>query len=103
MKEYKISEISEIHIYGRTGNIKQPLPLFWSASGIEMNVQASEMSLEVEADYATMEPWIAVLLDSAMISRQMLQKGRYWIPLIRGLVKETKRKVGRPKKEKVNS
>ena len=55
MKEYKISEISEIHIYGRTGNIKQPLPLFWSASGIEMNVQASEMWLEVEADYAPME------------------------------------------------
>ena len=93
MKEYKISEINEIHIYGRTGSIKQPLPLFWSASGIEMNVQASEMWLEVESDYETMEPWIAVLLDSAMISRQMVQKGRYWIPLFRGLDKETKRKV----------
>ena len=93
MKEYKISEIIDIHIYGRNGSIKQPLPLFWSASGIEMNVQASEMWLEVEVDYEIYEPWISVWLDSAMISRQMLQKGRYWIPVFRGLDKETKREV----------
>lgn len=93
MREYKISEIENLHVYGRTGSITYPLPLFWSASGVEMNVRASELRLEVEVDYETMEPWIAVLLDSAMISRQMLQRGRYWIPVFRGLDKQTQRTV----------
>lgn len=93
MKEYRLDEIKDIHLYGRNNGMISPLTLFWTASGVEVKVKASELWVEVESDYDVYEPWISVLVDHALISRQMVQKGRYWIPLFRGLDAETERVV----------
>ena len=93
MKTYKMNEIKEIHIYGRDAGKRDSLHLFWTASGFEVNVRASEMWIEVEADYQVYEPWISVLMDHAPISRQMVTKGRFWIPVFRNLDADTTRTV----------
>lgn len=93
MKEYRLDELKYIHIYGRNSGIISPLTLFWTASGVEVKVKASELWVEVEADYDVYEPWISVLVDHSLISRQMVQKGRYWLPLFRSLDAETEREV----------
>lgn len=49
--------------------------------------------LEVETDYNQFEPWISVLVDGAPVSRQMLQKGRYWLPILRNMDSGTERDV----------
>ena len=45
MKEYKLGDLPEssLHIYGRNSGILDPLTLFWTASGVEVRVKASEL------------------------------------------------------------
>lgn len=93
MQEYRIDEIENLHRFGRTNEMRCPLTLFWSGSGIEIDVKATELWLEVEKDYNQFEPWISVLVDGAPVSRQMLQKGRYWLPILRNMDSGTERDV----------
>ncbi|KAA9005036.1 SGNH/GDSL hydrolase family protein [Paenibacillus spiritus] len=83
LKEMTLAEAVRVH--GRTNGSRSPLTLFWTGSGIEVNLTGTELWIEVEADYETYEPWISVLLNGAPISRQMLTAGRYWICLFRGM------------------
>ncbi|MGN6712438.1 SGNH/GDSL hydrolase family protein [Anaerocolumna jejuensis] len=93
MKEYKPEEIKYLKIHGRTAGSAAPLPLFWTGSGIELNVKGSELWIEVEVDYGLYEPWLGVLINSAKVSRQMLNKGRYWLCLFRGMNENTVKNV----------
>ena len=93
MQELKLNEIQDIHVFGRTDGSLCPLTLFWSGSGIELNLRASELWIELEADYEQYEPWISVLVDGALVSRQMVQKGRHWVPLLRNMSKDSERNI----------
>lgn len=85
LKVYKLSEIKNLKVHGRTTGCLSPLILFWTASGIELNAKGSELWLEVETDYDMHEPWISVVVNGAFVSRQMLTAGRYWICIFRGM------------------
>lgn len=91
--ETKVSEIKELKVHGRTVKSREPLVLFWTASGFECNVSGSELWVEVEVSYQTYEPWFSYTVNGDWIGRQMLQKGRYWIPLFRGMSTETVKNV----------
>lgn len=84
-KTIPISEAKEIAVHGRTGTLRQPLPLFWSASGLEMNFRGTELYLDVETDFSLYEQWISVVLNGAHIARFPLEKGRSLVPILRGL------------------
>lgn len=84
-----IHQVENIKILGRTTVSKTPVTLFWTASGIEANVKASEFWIELEADYSTYEPWISVLINGVLISRQMVTKGRQWLCIFRNLNGDT--------------
>ena len=81
-----------IRVLGRTNGACDPLVLFWTGSGIEMMYDGTELWCEFESDYGSHEQWIAVLINGALISRQMLPKGRSRICLLRGMAggKQTK-------------
>ncbi|GIQ69147.1 GDSL family lipase [Xylanibacillus composti] len=85
MKEYRLSDIEHLKVHGRTTGRLSPLTLFWTGSGIELNATGSELWIEVEVDYEQYEPWISLLVNGAVVSRQMLTAGRYWICLFRGM------------------
>ena len=88
MREYKISEIENKRILGRTAPIEndKPLALFWAASALELNVKASEVHLLLSSDYETSEPWISVYLNGSPLSRFMVEKGEArWVCLARNL------------------
>lgn len=85
MKTYGVKEISNLKVLGRTTACREPLTLFWTGSGIECNVKAAELWVEVEVDYDCYEPWISIVINGAYISRQMLEKGRRWICLFRNM------------------
>ena len=93
LKEYKLSEISNLKIHGRTTGCLEPLTLFWTGSGIEMNVSASELWVELESDYEHHEPWIAITINGVIVSRQMIPIGRKWICVFRGMDKEVKKNI----------
>lgn len=85
MRETHVKEIPELKIHGRTTSCREPLTLFWTASGFECNVSGTELWVLVEVTYDTFEPWFSYTINGDWIGRQMLTRGKYWIPLFRGM------------------
>lgn len=85
LKLYKLSDISNLKIHGRTTGCLEPLTLFWTGTAIELNAKGSELWIEVESNYDMFEQWISVIINSVPVSRQMLNRGRYWICVFRGM------------------
>ena len=58
MKTYKISDIENKRILGRTTPIEKnkPLILFWAASALELNVKSNEVHILISSNYDQFEP-----------------------------------------------
>jgi len=93
LKLYGVNEVKNVHIYGRTGSQQMPLPLFWTGSGIELNVTGSELWIEFETDYEIYEPWISIEINGAWIGRQMLTSGKHDICIFRNMDASSAKKV----------
>lgn len=85
LNEYSLSEIENLKVHGRTTDKLNPLTLFWTGSFLELNAKGTELWVEVDVDYEEYEPWVSILINEALVSRQMLTSGRYWIPVFRGM------------------
>lgn len=85
--DYSLNDIQYLKVHGRTTGDLNPLALFWTGSGIEVNIRATEFWMEVEVDYDLYEQWIVIEINGSFISRQMLTKGRYFICIFRGMDK----------------
>lgn len=91
--ETLVKDIPELKVHGRTTKCRSPLTLFWTASGFECNVKGTELWVEVEVTYDTFEPWFSYTINDDWVGRQMLMKGRYWLPLFRGMNPEDVKNV----------
>ena len=85
LKDYKIREIPYLRVLGRTNGSLEPVTLFWTASGIEMNIKATEAWVTVRSDYELFEPWSDVIVDGALSQRLMVNKGEQKICLFRNM------------------
>ena len=85
LRTIPIEEAANVAVRGRVSEQRQPLPLFWSASGLEMNFRGTELALDVETDFSMYEQWISVVLNGAHVARFPLAKGRSLVPILRGL------------------
>ncbi|MBR5348263.1 MAG: GDSL family lipase [Lachnospiraceae bacterium] len=83
-----------LHLYGRT-NWKGdgPIELYWSASGIEFRVAASELWVRIEAEYDQYEQWVAIEVNGTQVIRMMLKRGGTDICIFRGLSAQTPKTV----------
>lgn len=81
-----------VKIHGRTVKCA-PLPLFWTASGIELETDATELNLVLSSNYEASEQWIRVELDGATILRRPLEKGRNTVQVFRGFGSGCKHRV----------
>ncbi len=93
LKVYKLSDINNLKIHGRTTGCFEPLTLFWTGSAIELNAKGSELWIEVESDYDIFEQWISITINSVPVSRQMLNRGRHWICVFRGMDEKAMKNV----------
>ena len=82
MRHYLPTE-PEIHILGRTRK-GTPLPLFWTASGLEFQTDAGELWFELESGYDVMEEWIRIEVDGFCLQRMMVPKGKSRLCAFRG-------------------
>ena len=94
LKTYSLKEIEFYKVHGRTDLEQYPLPLFFNGSAIEVNVDGSELWIDVETDCDSHEPWIWTELNGSFMSRQMLLPGTHSLCLFRnmtpGIVKNFK-------------
>lgn len=93
LRTVAIGALPYVRVLGRTTTERNPLTLFWTGSGIEVNYKGSELWAEIETDYAMYEQWIAVVINDVPVARQMLEKGRHFVCLLRGMNPETVKKV----------
>jgi len=84
-KKFLPGEVKELRVLGRTGKSRDPLVLFWTGSGFECNYEGTELWCEFESDYSCYEQWIAVFVNGALMTRQMLRKGRQKVCLFRNM------------------
>lgn len=85
LKIYELTELPYLKVHGRTTGELAPLTLFWTGSAVELNVQGSELWVEVESQYDMYESWISIVINGVPVSRQMLTTGRYWVCVFRGM------------------
>jgi hypothetical protein len=85
LQVHPLAGLGHVKVHGRTTGSLTPLTLFWTGSALELNVEASELWIEVESGYDQYEPWISIIINGAPVSRQMLTAGRYWICVFRGM------------------
>lgn len=89
LKVFKANEVKNLHVYGRSPFTAQgSLALFWAASGFSVDTCAGEVWAELESDFSVYEPWVSVWINGVQVSRFMVQKGRGWYCLMRGLSQE---------------
>lgn len=83
----KLSEVPKesIRVLGRNTGKLDPLTLFWTGSGIELSLKASELYMSFVTDYEAYEQWISIFVNGAFISRQMLPKGKSEVCLFRNM------------------
>ncbi|WWM61394.1 GDSL-type esterase/lipase family protein [Paenibacillus tundrae] len=85
LKHYALPDVAQLKVHGRTTESRSPLTLFWTGSAVELNVTGTELWIEVDSKYDVCEPWISVLINDVVVSRQMLVHGRYWVCIFRGM------------------
>lgn len=93
LKAYSLAEIPCCKVHGRTDTTQSPLPLFWTGSGVEVNVTGTELWIDLEVDFDYHEPWVAYSIDGALIGRQMLLPGRQSLCLFRNMTEDVVKNV----------
>lgn len=101
LKNVSISELLEkkddqnklINIYGRTGKMLDPLPLFGNGYAVEVVVTGSDLWIDIESDCGFYEPWVAYELNGYVMGRQMLLPGEHSICLFRNMSPDIPKRV----------
>ncbi|MCQ2590593.1 MAG: SGNH/GDSL hydrolase family protein [Treponema sp.] len=85
MKQYKLNEIENKKILGRTLNKGDSLCLLWGASALELNVRAKEVWVNLSCSYDTNEPWVSVEVNRYETNRFAAPQQENWICVARNL------------------
>ncbi len=93
LSHYQMKEIPYLRILGRSNGSLEPVTLFWTASGIELNVKATEIWVKIRSDYDVFEPWVDVIVDGVLSQRLMVNKGEQEICLFRNMERDKVRNV----------
>ena len=95
LRKVLVSDIDpgKINIFGRLGRVRQPLPLLFNGSGIEVVVTGSELWIDIETNSDFHEPWVAYELNGALMARQMVLPGEHSICLFRNMEPTTPKRV----------
>ena len=85
--EVRVRDVPGLKTFGRVPVFSEDgaLEVFWTGSGVEFAGYFSAAWIELESDYETYESWVSVFVNGAWIARFILEKGRRWYCLARGM------------------
>lgn len=84
MNTYIPAREKNIRICGRT-KVGEPLPLFWTASGVEFVTDSTECYMDFTSYYDFAEQWIRVEIDGFEVVKQPVSQGMSSICVFKGL------------------
>lgn len=70
-----LTQLPQVRALGRHAG-RDPLTLFWTASGMELEFTGSELWVDLFADYEAVEPWVSVELNGAWVARFAVNPGK---------------------------
>lgn len=79
-----LTQLPQVRALGRHAG-RDPLTLFWTASGMELEFTGSELWVDLFADYEIVEPWVSVELNGAWVARFAVSPGKSRVCLFRGM------------------
>lgn len=85
MEKRSLASLPQVRALGRHTGGRDPLTLFYTASGIECLFTGSELRLCLNAGFDLYEPWISVELNGAWIARFPVPAGESEVCLFRGM------------------
>ena len=86
--KYLFDEIEHIKLLGRNAGksaITHCYPLFYTGSGVELNVKGSELYVEFDSSFSTNENYICIYINNALIQRRMIDNCHERICIFRGM------------------
>lgn len=66
------------HVYGRTVENGEGVPLMWSSAGMEMLVRGTRLEAQIECGYQTMKPYLSFEVDGLRAQTFSPLPGRHW-------------------------
>ncbi|MCR4791404.1 MAG: GDSL family lipase [Lachnospiraceae bacterium] len=76
---------SNVHILGRTEPEEGDLELIWTGSGVEFEMNCSELGVVLEAGESVYMPWISLVLDGYWLAHIPVQQGENKYMLLRNM------------------
>ena len=89
---HPLSALPHVRALGRHAG-RDPLTLYWTASGIELLYDGGELWVDFHCDYAVCEPWVSVELNGVWLSRFAVNPGDSRVCLFRGMAAGTVKHV----------
>ncbi len=83
----------KVHICGRCIDKSGQLNLVWTGSGVEFEMNASELAIVLETGWHMYMPWISLILDGEWIAHIPVQEGENKLTLFKGMDPSVKHKV----------
>ncbi|MCR5507620.1 MAG: GDSL family lipase [Lachnospiraceae bacterium] len=83
MRYYGIKDV-KLKNHGRMDLTLDVIPMLSNGHGIELNVAASQLWVDLEADYKEFEPWAAIEINGDLVSRFMIDRGSQKVCLFAG-------------------
>ena len=90
---HRDNSFDNVHVLGRGTKRDGYLDLIWTASGLEFDMNASELGIAIKGGSSVNLPWISVCLDGKWLARIPVQEGASRITLFRGLDPSVKHRV----------
>lgn len=89
----EITTWEKVHILGRTIDKPGQLNFVWTGSGVEFEMNASELAIVIETGAHMYMPWISLVLDGEWIAHIPVQEGENKLTLFKGMDPSVKHKV----------
>ncbi|MDD4368985.1 MAG: GDSL-type esterase/lipase family protein, partial [Oscillospiraceae bacterium] len=83
-RRYDLANIPGLKVLGRCPELTKSLTLFWTGSGLAVAVAATELWVELYADYERLEPWLDIIINGDLSQRLLLTRGQQRICVFRG-------------------
>lgn len=84
-KVFKLDNSDNFAVFGRTSILKEGTVLFWTGSGIEFNIKASELYIYIECGYGERELMLDIILDGERSQKLTLECGTRKYTIFKGM------------------
>lgn len=91
---YLFDEVNNIKLLGRHSSCTNSCyPLFFTGSGIELNITGSSLYVEFDSSFKTFENYVCIYINDALIQKRLIDNNAEKVCIFRGLNPDTVKNI----------